>query len=65
MMAPRNIKYWAKARGIKDTEWAAEILAAGGNSTSAGWRDNIDRSQIRAYGLAQGINGKKGIGDIK
>jgi hypothetical protein len=64
-MAPKNIKYWAKARGINDAEWVAETLAVGGTSASSGRRDDIVRFQIRAYGLAKGIDGKKGMGDKK
>jgi hypothetical protein len=64
-MSPKNIQHWAKARGIKDAEWVAETLAVGGTGTSAGRRDNIVKSQIRAYGLAKGIDGKKGMGDKK
>jgi hypothetical protein len=64
-MASKNIYHWPQARGIQDSEWVVETLAVGGTSGSTGWKDNIVRSQIRAYGLAKGIDGKKGTGEKK
>jgi hypothetical protein len=55
-MVPQNIKHWAKARGIKDAEWVAEMHAVGGKGASDGRRDNTVRSQTRDYGLAKGID---------
>jgi hypothetical protein len=39
------------------------MLAVGGTGASTRQRDRIVRSQIRAYGLAKEIDGKKGTGD--
>jgi hypothetical protein len=62
-MAPKNIKHCTEARGIKNAEWVAEMLAVGGTSASAGRTDNIVRYHISAYGLAKVIEGRYGTGD--
>jgi hypothetical protein len=46
-----------------DAEWVAEMVAVGRTGASAWQRANIVSSQIRGYGHAKRIDGKKGMGD--
>jgi hypothetical protein len=47
-MASKNIKHQPEAQKIENAEWVADMHAVRGTGTSAGRRDNIVMSHIRA-----------------
>jgi hypothetical protein len=62
IMAPKNLNHSSKVQGTQDAEWVAEMPAFGGTGASAGRRNTIVRSQMRAYGIEGEIDGKNGTG---
>jgi hypothetical protein len=64
-MAPKNINHWVKDRGMKNAEWVVKMDDIGRPDATPGWRGNLVRIQIRAYGLPKGMDDKKGIEDTQ
>jgi hypothetical protein len=62
-MASKIIRHLVKGWGINVAEWVAETLASAATGDSPGWRSNIVRFQISAYGLAKRLNDKTGMGN--